>query len=925
MEPSHIREFHKATHFLRNMGSVIALPKDVEMDSALGRLNTMLDRLQPQTESRRASLRKDLPGPRPAPAGSFTFVEYPTRSDTQPSPVYIAWPAQLNLPAGERELATVFADSFAGDATTNIYKLLVDTKTRKLDIGAKSINTYISEDLGNPFLLVLTDVSAAHLNEQSLRQALAVITEELKRIAAWPDGSPELLAFNERVRSQLLQERRRLEHFVNSPPQFGFRSGSQPWNVHLDTVNESTEFRRSVTLKPQIEAVGKLLESGKNIWRDRIAAWKLIGSSPYIVAARPSPPMVARLESERTARNDAEAARLQAKYGVNDTQEAIRRYKTEYEAKSKELEALNNAATAKFIDNPPLSMDDQLQYQVRRIRGKTPLVVSTFDSMTSGSTGLALSLEPVPEDHLVFAALFPELLTSVGVVQDGKPIPYEQMAEAMRKEILRLTAAFQTNVKTGRAELVLRGSGSDARESARAVEWMAMVLQNPYWQTANLPRLRDVVDQRLGQLRRTMQGAEEAWVQQPASAWRRQNNAAFMTAGNFLTQTYFAYRMRWMLQDLGSNREAALRLLADLEKNSSGDREALRKTLASWKTTPAGEFAKDLEEMLADIPDDSLAIDVAEICRQMQRDVNSGPEKALAGLDGVRRLLLHAENARMFVVGSPKLQTEILDRIDSLAGLLSTSKLERPAHGARAYVTERLKMRDKQATAPLFAGLLAPSLTGGVIQNTVDGPSYQNTSRQALIDYLAASQYSGGGAHAAFSRTNAAGLAYSNGLGASPQLGQFGYYAERTPEIPQTTRFVVDLIRSAKYDPTLAEYAIARAFASRAAASYESRAEAMANDLIDGNTPELVTNFRKAILALRQSPTLAEDIHQQLPVVLSKVLPGLGSSVKSVPGASYFAIGAEKQMSAYEAYLKSVEGVDTRLYRLYPRDFWLVN
>ena len=47
-------------------------------------------------------------------------------------------------------------------------------------------------------------------------------------------------------------------------------------------------------------------------------------------------------------------------------------------------------------------------------------------------------------------------------------------------------------------------------------------------------------------------------------------------------------------------------------------------------------------------------------------------------------------------------------------------------------------------------------------------------------------------------------------------------------------------------------------------------------------------------------------------------------SRKDVAGASYFVIGSEKQMAASEAYLKSTQGADTRLYRLYPRDFWLV-
>ena len=45
---------------------------------------------------------------------------------------------------------------------------------------------------------------------------------------------------------------------------------------------------------------------------------------------------------------------------------------------------------------------------------------------------------------------------------------------------------------------------------------------------------------------------------------------------------------------------------------------------------------------------------------------------------------------------------------------------------------------------------------------------------------------------------------------------------------------------------------------------------------------------------------------------------------KDVAGSNYFVIGPEKQMTAYEAYLKSAEGADTKLYRLYPRDFWMV-
>ena len=53
------------------------------------------------------------------------------------------------------------------------------------------------------------------------------------------------------------------------------------------------------------------------------------------------------------------------------------------------------------------------------------------------------------------------------------------------------------------------------------------------------------------------------------------------------------------------------------------------------------------------------------------------------------------------------------------------------------------------------------------------------------------------------------------------------------------------------------------------------------------------------------------------------VLPGLGPKVSTVRDGVYFVIGPEKQFAAWEEYLKSIEGADTVVYRLYPRDFWM--
>ena len=130
----------------------------------------------------------------------------------------------------------------------------------------------------------------------------------------------------------------------------------------------------------------------------------------------------------------------------------------------------------------------------------------------------------MPEEELVYLSMLPALLTRVGVIKDGKAITYEEMSELWKKEILSLNSSFSINNRTDRVELVLRGSGNDIAESKRAVEWMNLVLFHPNWRADNLARIRDVVDQTLSGLRNTMQGSEESWVNDPSTAYRKQNN-----------------------------------------------------------------------------------------------------------------------------------------------------------------------------------------------------------------------------------------------------------------------------------------------------------------------------------------------------------------------------------------------------------------
>ncbi len=561
MTPDDIRRFHREHYFLGNMGMVTSFPKDVPLETGLSRLGAILDRLEPQGTKAPAKVvtERDLPAPSGAPAGSIRIVDYPNENAQAPGPVMLFWPAQLEMDTRDRLLLDLFLETAAGDPTTNLYKVFVDTKTRQIETGARSVFAGASSDQGSPIYVGINDVAAANLTEEKIAAIRAKVRDELARIAAFEDGSTELAEFNARVQSRIVETRRGLAKFVNSPPGFGFRGSSSGWINQLEELARTGEFRRSVTMKPELAWVEKLVAGKQNPWRTYVAKWKLTESVPVAGAARANPALIATEEQEREARVATEVGRLKTAYAVAGDQDAIGRFRADYDSKTVELDKLAASAPAvRFLDSPPMTLDDQLDYEVRQVAGKIPLVASTFDNMTSATTGLAVRLDGVRQEDLVYLALLPTMMTQVGVIENGKPVSYEEMSERLRKEILGLNASFSTNARTGRCEMVVRGSGNTADESDRSLAWMKLLMTSPDWRTENLARIRDVVDQSLGGMRRTMQGSEESWVNDPSRAYWKQENALLLTTSAFLTRTHFAFRLRWLFKDagMGADRDA---------------------------------------------------------------------------------------------------------------------------------------------------------------------------------------------------------------------------------------------------------------------------------------------------------------------------------------------------------------------------------
>jgi Zn-dependent M16 (insulinase) family peptidase len=928
MQPSDIRKFHAQNYHLANMGAIVSVPKEVSLANVLSSLDASLNRIQPQRPNQPVLSEKDLPAPKPSPAGEIRYVNYPNRNEQQPGQVRITWPAERSFDVRERSLFELFLETFAGDPTTNLYKRLIDSRTREIEFGAQSVSAGFQEEEGYATTIAFGDVPVSKMNDQYLSDIRTRVIDELRKIAAWKDGSPELVEFNNRLRSRVIETRRVLSKFVNSPPGFGFRGGGDEWEFQLGLLQKLGGFRRSVTMKPALDFVEKTLAGDRNVWTQYIGKWKLASTQPWVSAARPNADMARVAQEERNARVAAEVARLKQRYGLTGDQDVLKRYAADYDTETAKIdEAVSRVKPARFIDNPPLTLDDQLEYAVKPIGEGISLVASTFDSMTSATAGLALRLDGIPQDQLMFVSLLPAMLTRVGVIENGRPVPYEEMSERVRKEILSLNADFATNAKTGRVELVVRGSGNNLAEAQRALAWMRLLLFSPDWRPENLARIRDVVDQNLSGLRRTMQGAEENWVNPVATAYWQQDKPLLLATTSFLTQIHNVHRVRWMLKDATPEQRmaaaATLNGLADL-RISRAELKTRLANLQAGTDKLIADAARDLELSLTDIPDSSLDLDWAHLCREMAGDLSSGHEKVLAALDSIRRQVMRTGNARMFLIGSSMMQQSLAPGIQGLVQQLEKGPSVKAPYNTQRLILRRLRERDPDATDPVFIGLLNPNSQGGVFLHSAQGTSFEDTSRDKLLDFLAAYLYGGGGGHSIFMKTVGAGMAYSNGIGMRLALGRSFYYAERTPELPLTMKFVIDEIGKADYDPALAEYAVAQAFAgTRAASSYESRGEAMAANLADGLTPEIVARFHREILNLRTTSDLAAELFKRMPKVYAPVLPGLGATKSSVKDGIYFVIGPEKQFAAWEEYLKAVEGPGVKLYRLYPRDFWM--
>ncbi len=945
MTPQNLRDFHGSTHHLNNMGGLVSIGSEVGLNECLSKLSSILNKVEPTAEAGEdpAKLIERLPKPMPAPYGKIDITHFPNRNANEPGLMAFAWPAERDaLDLQETYLLDLLLSMVASGSTSNLYRKFIDSQTRLMDIGASSVFQWRDSELGNPVFLGFSNVDPANCTPEVIEKVRGVIIADLQEIADLADGSDELKEFNKRARNQLIQDRRNTRTFLNSPPRWGYRGTGSSWIDHLQDLGAAGGFRRNLATTDVYSKTEEALAGEKNIWREYISKWKLVSTLPYGAATTADPSMIEKSEKAREQRIADFVAGLKKQYNVSTDAEAIALYKDDYDKNTaviaKEAEKISMPS---FVKEPPLGNDDVLDFEVTTIAESAQMVASTFENMTSATVGYVFSLDATPANYLMYVPALPTLLRQVGVIKDGEAIAYDDFTELLREEIQELSVYFDVDSRTERVELALRCAGSNLAETKKAQEWLETMLFHPNLTSENLPRIRDAVDQALSSARNRMRGSEESWVNTPVYSYWKQDNPLLLNANCFLTQAHALHRLRWRLKSADGKIEAFRDFVNNVASfSASHSREELSAYLDTLIEESdakdvygalTGDAAEDLRLSLSDIPDQSLASDMRYLAAEMTEDLAVPPQVALNEALKLLGLIRHKDNVRTFMISNSSDRNELLPLVTEIIDQLDDGVTEKYnyAEATTPLVMERLNGRLNNAftTPPIFVGLVNDNTRAGVQIHTADCADFTETDPEKILSFLSARLYGGGGAHSMFMKTWGAGLAYSNGLRSSPERGRLIYYAERCPDLAQTMQFVVDQLKAVPFDTALGSYAVAQAFSGmRSGSRYEQRGEAMAGEIADGLTPEIVSRFRQQVLDLGKQSDFYQKIQDRMEQVYGEILPGYGPSAAESAqkdNAIYYVIGPDKQLDSWESYIKSVEG-DVSLTRIYPRDYWQV-
>jgi Zn-dependent M16 (insulinase) family peptidase len=941
MEPRHVREFH-AAHYQLGPGTrmIVALPDSVPEDEFLAKLSAQIAAIEARPELKaRPAAEHPIPPGRPAADTSPVVYPYPNANEDDVGTALIAW---APVPIGaqyDRVAAQILLSTLADGESATLYKRLMDSETREVEVGAAEMSSGLDGSRIDLLPYVTFDgVPSRNATKERMTQIADVVSSEVRRVAGLAPDSDALRAFNEKALVKLIEFEKSLRRQLDSPPLFGHRNAGGFWLDQLRFVDQDPAWERPVALAPSVARLRDEIARGENPWT-RIVADFGLGRPPYVGVSAPSRAELEKRTADHAKRIEGYVADLTKRYGGTQEQ-ALAKFAADYSAKTAEVDAIEKRlGKPKLVADVPLVPDPSIRLEPADVAGVKGFR-GIFDNMTFAEVSVSFRLDAVPEDLYPWLAVLPQLLTASGVVEDGKPVAYDEAEERRAREIHALTARYSMRPSRGRRELRVTASGADASETRRAMDWIDLSIHHARLDETNLPRLRDIVSAAIRETRGLLGGAEESWVHDPAEAIRWQRDRLYLCTSSAHARLFQLARCEWKLMDAPSPDEMKeVRAGLDAVASAAGDDAAA--TLANLDAIVAALKKRDdavaktwllpvtlrCREMVGDMAPTTIAEDLKTLADVAAADVATPPSTALAEVRRACDAIFVKPGARFVVTGSRKTADSLVPRLASLLGGLADAAPAAAWKTGDPVVDARAAARSEAGPAPIHYGLVNNAGTSGVFLMSAKAGGLDDLDEKTLVAELASRVFGGGGSHSLFMKTWAAGLAYSNGLGVNPAESRVHYYAERCPDLVRTMTFATDVVRgaSALDDPYLAEYCVANAVSyNRASDEYEQRARAAADDIADGDTPERIARYRRAVLALKDRTGLWASMKPWILPTSGRVLPGAGPATHNVAGGLFVTIAPEPLLARWEKYLEDHDDARDRVVRVYGRDFWIV-
>lgn len=855
---------------------------------------------------------------------------FPSASEDDHGEVRFAWKAVKTSSQTELKLLQLFFRALGDGDKSLLYKSLVDRKTRKFDSGAASIESRVAlED--SPYFPVeflgLSGIPRNRITVQSVTALRSQILHTIRDISQYADNSQSLIAFNRRIESNADAWRRFEEIWIKSSPLFGLNEKTD-WKEHLNYLEIDPSFVRSLSEEPVWQDVKRRLESGKNIWRDIIQQFHLL-DVPFATASVPSPQLLEEQEKEREQRVAAKIKELMARYGVTDDQTALSKFEQEEIAKTQQIDQIAaKVPRPRFTEHPPLTADDGTRYKQFRFED-VPVIATFFDRAPTIDIGLSFDLRRIPSRYYKYLPIFPRCLDSLGLRMKNQTISYQGLLGEIQRDTYEFSIGYERNPVSRRADLTVRASVANANEFRAALTLIQKMIS--FNDLSNVERLRDVTDKRLWQ-EENYTTEDSSWFMNPSYAFRYQNDPLYLALFSIFTRGHWDARLKWMLHgpvqpkdidELGSFAEKTLSSLPHISRKelsqlvSKTDTKGLQaELLAYW------------ERNLDAFPESELANGLRQLTKEVQEDLRAGPAKTIADLRALQRLIFDRRALRIDLTLDPTVLNAVRSSLqDFLKSIpIGSAGEETPAQSLSQNFPLMTGVEKRYGLSgddfPWYVAFEDPRNVTGSMVFFADFPGYKQLDRQSLLQVLASKLVAGTGPHTSFAKSRENGLAYDSVITSDPSLKLLWYYGDRSSDIAG----LVELVNSVAdkvpglHDEFLIDYALQQTFSiPRSMSTFSERGKGLAQDIRDGNGPEIVRRFSEAILKMRHDPNLLPELTRAGVNSISPLLirPEFTASQQRARSLFFF-VGPDRILSDVEKRLPI-----PKLLRLYRSDFWL--